>query len=130
MTKPATILDGMMEAGPCYLCGSRMMAANHAAAWTTADSGGRICAICSGDLERDALLSGDRQLGYVNSMGDRVISFMGGQLGQVVASREWQGGCAGQQRWVRMVDVWGQVWSGRGPVENGTYVRLRKVGGE
>lgn len=95
--------------------------------------GRSICYSCADDEQREALLGAGTVpfVAYLSSDRKCVTTWTGGTLGTVTRYT------TGQGRWstygivhrcyVRVTDVHGQEWTGTGPVENGDYVRLRKL---
>jgi hypothetical protein len=63
---------------------------------------------------------------YDNGTG-RVTDWPGNWLGDITRRRVIKGGVASRLA-VDVIDIHGQLWRGTGPTENGTYLRLHKVG--
>lgn len=93
----------------------------------------KICYDCADKAQRADLVGATRFTGYLSGDGERFTTWTGGELGKVVASRPCK--LTRQSfthdrrtyRSVRVVDVWGKVWFGRG--SPGIVLTLHKAKG-
>lgn len=96
----------------------------------TAD-GRRICYACADDEQRADMLTEPRFVAYLSSDQRRVTTWTGGTLGAVTRyttdAGRWSTFGIVHRCYVRVTDVHGNHWTGTGPVENGDYVRLRRI---
>lgn len=68
---------------------------------------------------------GARWFAYLALDGRTVNTWTGAKLARVTRRWETREGFGGQTLRIWAVDNLGRWWSGRGPVDSGTYVRLR-----
>ena len=112
-------------------CGHESTPSGCAAGYATTPSGERICYGCADAAQVADLASADARpfTGYMSSDGKTWTTWTGGKLGDVVsvgAVHPWtRRSVFGERRFIRVVDVHGQWWSGTGAP--GMYAKLRKV---
>lgn len=138
-------LAALAPAGPRLLdCGHYSAPSGCAAGYaTTPDTGRTICYRCAAEIERAEIRDaepGAKAFGYYAGpatmrdprYGDStspfsacVTTWSGERL--LTVRRAWttrEGFGRGAQR-IECVDSQGRIWQGRGPIDSGTYVRLR-----
>jgi hypothetical protein len=94
--------------------------------------GKRYCYACCDRDEIASLRTADRFFAYLSADHNTVTTWTGGKLGNVTRYKMDSGRWTATQGtvhrcYVRVTDVHGNDWTGTGPVENGSYVRLRRV---
>lgn len=98
---------------------------------TDAITGETSCYDCASKAEIELLRHVDRFFAYLSTDNRHVVTWPGGRVGTVTRYTEdsgrWTRFGRVHRRYVQVTDVHGNRWTGTGPVENGNYVRLRRM---
>lgn len=98
---------------------------------TDPETGKKSCFDCCHKADVELMRTADRFTAYLSDDHKRITNWPGGKLGTVTEYTEsrgrWSQHGIVHRCYVRVTDVHGNKWYGTGPVENGTYVSLRRV---
>lgn len=112
----------------CDICGATIQPRQHSTGYATMFYGAVACYICADIQQRADMRTHGGAFGYISSDNKHVTTWSGGTLLHITYISKPKHVGFGRRQYVKAVDTFtGHHYSGSGPVDNGNYVRMRKV---
>src|SRR3990167_9912689 len=104
----------------CANCNTPFVADEHTTGYAICANDVKVCYACADTIARADMVGASRFTGYLSGDGARFTTWTGGTLGDVVSSKPCKLTRTSfthdkrTYRSVRVRDVWGKIWFGRG----------------